>query len=98
MLVLDPLQQLSPGWMQRFRELEDKEVWGPGREHYEMSEGTFRPSWIWLVPRLTSHIPNQPSMTPGSDHPTDPVPNATEDLEAAQSMHTHWAKCQARVD
>ena len=100
MLVLDPLQQLSPGWTRRFQELEDKHVKGPGREHYETSEGTFQPSWIWLVPRLTGHVPNESTtVTPAPDsHLADPIPNATEDLETAHSMRVHWAKCQARAD
>ena len=100
MLVLDPLQQLSPGWMRRFQELEDKHVKGPGREHYETSEGTFQPSWIWLVPRLTGRVPNESTtMTPTSGSQlADPVPDAAEDLEAAHSMRVHWAKCQARAE
>ena len=60
MMALDPSQQLSPGWMNRFQQLEDAHVRGPGCEPDDTSNGKFIPSWIWLVPRLTAN-----AITPG---------------------------------
>jgi len=111
MLALDPSQQLSPGWARRFRELVDADIRGPGREVKgrevkgrdvnDKSEGKFQPSWIWLVPHQTSVFPgNEPvTQTLGPDGgAVDPVASAAEDLEVADSMRVHWAKCQARAD
>ena len=102
MLTLDPSQQLSPGWMQRFQKLEDTDVRGPGRDSDDCSEGKFQPSWIWLVPRLTGNAPNGPAPTTNPPSSTggatsDPAA-ATIDSEVAESMRVHWAKCQARAD
>ena len=109
MLSLDPSQQLSSGWMQRFQVLEDADVRGPGRETYETSEGMFQLSWIWLVPRLTNpasndgSLPNEPTTTTStalgtSSNAIDPVSATIDDPEAADSMRVHWAKCQARAE
>ncbi|KAF9781860.1 hypothetical protein BJ322DRAFT_1010483, partial [Thelephora terrestris] len=83
MLALDPDQQYSPGWMERYQKLDGKDICGPGREESDTSEGKFTPSWIWLVPRL-SHPP--------------PASTAASDLELTDSMRAHWAKCQARAE
>ena len=92
MLALDPSQELSPGWMQRFRKLADADIRGPGRESDEPSDGTFQPSWIWLVPRLTDLGGSVPTADTGS------APSTTSDAEVAESMRVHWARCQARAD
>ena len=108
MLVLDPSQQLSPGWMNRFQVLEDSDVRGPGRESYEQSEGRFQPSWIWQVPQQTGDPPDSEpspsgpttttSLSPGpGGSAADPI-SAAGDQEVANSMRVHWAKCQARAD
>jgi hypothetical protein len=100
MLSLDPDQKLSPGWMKRFQQLGDRDVCGPGRDPEDTSEGQFRPSWIWLVPRLSSPLP--PTTPPSSDPSATakPVDNTatTEDPEQTDSMRAHWAKCQARAE
>ena len=113
MLALDPDQRLSPGWMNRFRELDGKDIRGPGREENDTSEGQFKPLWIWLVPHL-SH-PSAVSHPPASSHPpavshppaaspsnatTPPVNEsaAASNPEVADSMRAHWAKCQARAE
>lgn len=109
MLSLDPSQQLSPGWVQHFRVLEDADIRGPGRETYETSEGTFQPSWIWLLPRSTGPAPNDSppsnepitatSTIPGTNsNVIGPVSTIIDDPEAADSMRVHWAKCQARAE
>jgi hypothetical protein len=58
MLALDPSQRFRPGWLQRFRVLEDADVRGPGRETKDKSEGKFQLTWIWLVPRQPSNTSN----------------------------------------
>ena len=101
MLALDPSQQLSPGWMQRFQKLDDADVRGPGRESDDPSDGTFQPSWIWLVPRLTDRAPNgfvPTDDTRSSTGSNSSTPSTTSDLEVAESMRVHWARCQARAD
>jgi hypothetical protein len=170
MLALDPSQQLGPGWMLRFKKLEDADIRGPGRESDDTSEGKFQLSWIWLVPRLTDGVPsesvptanapkntsvpttnalsnsNVPTTDPTASNTdptasttdptasttdptasttdpaasttdptastTDPAASTTDptasttgdpkvtadDLEAAESMRAHWARCQARAD
>ena len=54
MQALDHSERLNPRWARRFKELEDADIRGPGRESYEKSEGKFQPSRIWLVPHLPS--------------------------------------------
>ena len=107
MLALDPSQKFSPGWMQRFQKLEDGDLRGPGRELDDHSEGTFQPSWIWLVPRLTDGILDGSNAStnppPGlSDTTTGPTvastPHPADHPEVANSMRVHWARCQARAD
>ena len=85
MVGLDPSQELSPRWMLRFQILDDSHVRGPAREDDELSNGTFQPTWIWLLPRLTSSssaksnaagpaaVTNPP---PGSNVVTNPPPSS----------------------
>ncbi|KAF9777606.1 hypothetical protein BJ322DRAFT_1114906 [Thelephora terrestris] len=89
MMALDPSEQLSPAWKDCFRELEDADLRGPGRESYEKSEGKFQPSWIWMVPQSAGNASNDGThgthlnnATPGppstaSDDPTmaDTIPS-----------------------
>ena len=104
MMALDPSQQFSPGWIHRFRELADADVRGPGRETDDKSEGRFQPSWIWMVPRQPSGVtdsglpPSESSIASSDDGTSDPVSTPEEDLEVANSMRVHWAKCQARAE
>lgn len=104
MMALDPSQQFGPGWIQRFQQLADADVRGPGRETNDKSEGRFKPSWIWLVPRQPGGVvgsglpPGEPATDGPDDGASDPVSTPEEDLEVANSMRVHWAKCQARAD
>ena len=101
MLALDPSQQLIPGWVQRFRELKDTDVRGPGREPDEKSEGKFLLSWIWLLPHRVGGLPSIEPVTRMlglESSATDPISSPAEDLEVADSMRVHWAKCQARAE
>ena len=108
MLALDADQKFNPGWMQRFKKLNESDIRGPGREIGDKSEGKFIPSWIWLVPRLTPPVPTLPrgptttissTIDPGSGTITTSDENTTaDDIEAADSMRVHWAKCQARAE
>jgi hypothetical protein len=85
MMALDPSQQLKPGWMNRFQKLEDAHVCGPGREPDDVSNGRYIPSWIWLVPRLTTTTtttttpttanPQGPDATANSSDPCVPATN-----------------------
>ena len=98
MLALDPDQKLSPGWVQRFKKLNEKDLRGPGRELDQPSEGQFMLSWIWLVPRSTNPPPattssSDPITTTSSTEPTTPDAD-----ELAGYMRAHWAKCQARAE
>jgi hypothetical protein len=95
LLSLDPSQKLSPGWVQRFRVLEDADIRGPGRESYETSEGAFQPSWIWLVPRSPNPAPNgglppdEPIATTSAGvntNTTDSASATTDDPEVANSV------------
>ena len=81
--------------MERFQELNGKDIRGPGREEDDTSEGQFKPSWIWLVPRLS----HPPAASP-SNATTPPVNESTaaNDPELTDSMRAHWAKCQARAE
>ena len=85
MVTLDPSQVLGPRWMDRFQILEDSHVRGPAREDDELSNGTFKPSWIWLLPQLTgggstkSDAAGSAAATnppPGSGVATNPPPNS----------------------
>lgn len=102
MLALDPSQQFSPGWMQHFQKLEDADILGPGHDSDSMSEGTFQPSWIWLVPQLTDHASNGPTPATNSlPHPntTTADPAApTSDSEVTELMYINWARCQAQAN
>ena len=89
MLALDPDQKLSPGWAQRFKKLNEKDLRGPGQEEEERSEGQFTPSWIWLVPR--SNLPPTASTSPNDTAAADAG-------KLADYMRAHWAKCQARAE
>ena len=100
MLALDPDQKLGPGWMDRFKQLQDGDARGPGCEENDTSEGQFKPSWIWLVPRLgrspaatTSSSSDHVATTTSSNEPA-----AVSNLELLDSMRAHWAKCQARAE
>ena len=98
MLALDPDQKFSPGWTQRFKKLNEKDIRGPGRELDQPSEGQFILSWIWLVPRST---PPPSATTPSSDPiATTSTPELTtpDADELAGYMRAHWAKCQARAE
>lgn len=106
MLALDPDQELSPRWMQRFQKLNQTDIRGPGRGPDDRSEGRFVPSWIWLVPNSSSS-PSQgdPAVTASStsnpDNGTTVTSHGnstTNDAEVADSMRVHWAKCQARAE
>jgi hypothetical protein len=101
MRTLDPDEKLSPGWMKRFKKLNDIDVRGPGREAEDTSEGKFTPSWIWMVPRSTAPAPPA-TVTPPSDHisATTSIDESTvtEDPGLDDSMRAHWAKCQARAE
>ena len=104
MLALDPDQQLSPGWAQRFQELNTADLRGPGREPDEPSEGQFVPSWIWLIPRskrpppATTSPTNHPTRNHGNGTTPGPDGSAAADNEITDFMRAHWAKCQARAD
>lgn len=97
LLALDPSEKLSHGWAQRFRVLEDADVRGPGRDLLKESDGTFQPSWIWLVPMQTSYAPGDepPPKNPSTATGTN---SSLDDPEVADAMRVHWAKCQARAD
>ena len=109
MLALDPDQKIGPGWIKRFQTLDSTDVRGPGREPDNTSEGQFKPSWIWLIPRL-SHPPPLVTTPSGGRVATTPsngcvattpsVDGSTgeNDPESTDSMCAHWAKCQARAE
>lgn len=92
MMVLDPSEQLSPGWKVRFRELEDADLRGPGCESYEKSEGKFQPSWIWMVPQSAGNALNNGThpkdATPGPASTTTEDPNDPEATTTATSGPT----------
>ena len=103
MLTLDPSQRLSSGWINRFQELHDSDVRGPGHESDEHSEGTFQPSWIWLVPQLADGVLNavlpEDAQLPHNElSTTTGVGSESERSEVANAMRVHWVKCQARAE
>ena len=107
--TLDPSEQHSPGWTRRFKELEDGDIRGPGREYHELSEGKFQPSWIWLVPHLPKpaeddgHLSSETNSDSDSDSDSGSgsgsgSDSGSEESEVADDLRVHWAKCQARAD
>jgi hypothetical protein len=50
LLVIDPLGS----WHSRLEDLKDNDIRGPGRDNDGAGNGRFEPSWIWLVPRVSS--------------------------------------------
>ncbi|RDX40145.1 hypothetical protein OH76DRAFT_1423890 [Lentinus brumalis] len=72
----------SGEWAQRFKELRDEDISGPGRED-EASEGRHTMSWIWLA-----------SPGPSSESPT----NEMNPGEFAESMRVEWMRFRARVE
>ncbi|KAM6497786.1 hypothetical protein JOM56_005734 [Amanita muscaria] len=50
LVVLDP----NGSWCGRLQVLKDEDIRGPGQEDNKKSKGRFEPSWIWLVPRVSS--------------------------------------------
>ena len=94
MLALDPNQELSLGWTQRFQKLNESNIRGPGCGLDDKSEGQFVPSWIWLVPHSSSS-----TSSPSSEMVTTSNGNASvDDMGVADSMRVHWAKCQAQAE
>ncbi|KAG6808449.1 hypothetical protein H0H92_004083 [Tricholoma furcatifolium] len=55
-LAYTALSCLSPSgsWTAQFKKLEPGDISGPGKEDRDASNGRFEPSWIWLVPRLST--------------------------------------------
>jgi hypothetical protein len=47
---------LNPGgpWQSRLQVLKDADIRGPGKEDGGLGNSRFEPSWIWLVPRVSS--------------------------------------------
>ena len=57
------------------------------------------PSWIWLVPHPSSHpIPTSPDDLAAATSSTSNGNTTANDAAVANSMHVHWAKCQARAE
>lgn len=83
MLLLDPEEKLVPNWGMRFKKLHQSDVRGPGREQSDISEGKFKPSWIWLVP-LLDHLP-QFTTLPNHANTTPPAADGPADDEIATS-------------
>ena len=101
MLALDPSQCLSPRWKDHFQELRDADVRGPGRDPDDKSEGTFQPSWIWLIPQLANCAPDSNLSSAElrqSELPTTTGTGPESEKSVTDAMLTHWAKCQARAE
>lgn len=78
------LKVLNPNgsWSARLKELADKDISGPGRDHNSDSTNSrYEPSWIWLTPHVNR----------SSKADTE----ITED-EFNESMRVEWAKTRAR--
>lgn len=50
LLALDP----DGSWQSHLKVLNDCDIRGPGKDNAELGNGCFEPSWIWLVPRVSS--------------------------------------------
>lgn len=50
LLVIDP----DGSWQSRLHDLKDGDIRGPGRDDSGTGNSRFEPSWIWMVPRVTS--------------------------------------------
>ena len=102
MLALDWDEKLGPGWMQWFQKLNKSNIRRPGCEEDNTSEGQFMLSWIWLVPHSSdpppaaiihpSNVPGSKTMMATNEH------TVVNDTELVDSMHVHWAKCQAQAE
>lgn len=76
--VLDP----NGSWSTRLKELADKDVSGPGRDHNsESTNSRYEPSWIWL----TTHVNTSSNTDSGMG-----------EEEFNESMRVEWAKTRAR--
>ena len=101
MLALNPSQRLSPRWKDHFQELRDANVRGPGRDPDDKLEGTFQPSWIWLIPQLANCTPDSNLSSAElrqSELPTTTSTGPESEKLVADAMLIHWAKCQARAE
>ena len=79
--ILDP----DGTWSTRLKELRDIDIRGPGKDLDDTcsSNSRYEPSWIWLVPRVSSES-NNPE---GGMH----------EEEFNDHMRVEWAKARARV-
>jgi hypothetical protein len=50
LLVLNP----DGSWQSRLKDLRDNDIRGPGKDDSGSGNSRFEPSWIWLVPRVSS--------------------------------------------
>jgi len=50
LVVMDP----NGSWQSRLKDLKDNDIRGPGKDDTSLGNSRFEPSWIWLVPRLSS--------------------------------------------
>lgn len=50
LLTLDP----DGSWRSRLKDLNDNDIRGPGKDDNGSGNSRFKPSWIWLVPRVHS--------------------------------------------
>ena len=50
LLAIDP----HGSWQSCLKDLTDKDIRGPGKDDDGLGNGCFKPSWIWLVPRVLS--------------------------------------------
>ena len=101
MSALDPSQCLSPRWKDHFQELRDANVRGPGHDPDNKSEGTFQPSWIWLIPQLANCTPDSNLSSAElcqSELPTMTGTGPESEKSVTDAMLTHWVKCQARAE
>ena len=50
LVVIDP----HGSWQSRLKDLKDNDIRGPGRDSDGSGNSRYEPSWIWLVPRVSS--------------------------------------------
>jgi len=77
---------LDPGgsWSNRLKELNKKDISGPGKDPHDVSttNSRYEPSWIWLMPRVTELGEAETRIT---------------EEEFNENMRVEWAKARARM-
>ena len=74
--ILDP----NSSWSMQLKELRREHISGPGQEPNDISNSCYKPSWIWLMPRVNGLAGNEMTIA---------------EAEFNETMHIEWLKARA---